>query len=171
MNLKPNLWTLLFLLAAAALAYQYFTPSVQEDTPTTPPTEEGEVLGTFLLTEQEQTKLFSISLYKLTANTQRTEYVRYANTLKTLLKDVDINGITNVDVQHFKLDVASLRSLMQVNENNGDNEMYAILVVKQEGDKKVIDLVFSDKNPRSEDFATTARVFDFSTPCPTLCDE
>ena len=170
MNLKPNLWTVLFLLAAAALAYQYFTPTVEETPPPPPPTDD-EVLGTFLLTEQEQNTLLSISLPNISANTQRAEYATYAETLKSALKNVDIMGISNIDVQHFKLDVASMRSLMQVNEERGDNEMYAVLVVKTEQGKRVIDLVFSNDHPNSEEFTTTAMIFDFSKPCPTLCDE
>ena len=31
MNLKPNLWTLLFLLAAGGLAYVLFVPSENEE--------------------------------------------------------------------------------------------------------------------------------------------
>ena len=166
MNLKPNLWTVLFLLAAAVSAYQYFgTPQPKSPNPT--PAEEKEAL---VLSQEMQGQLFQLALPRDVVRQQIESYSLLANQFALQQQRGNLSGtVENICVKYFKLNDNLMHTMVALTEGV---DVYAIPVLQQMDNGKVmIDLVFSDTNPNASNFNAEARVFDFSKPCPTLCDQ
>lgn len=163
MNLKPNIWTLLFLIAAIALTYQYLQPQEVITLPSEP--------TTVLDWESPESPIYSLSISRDTV-IQQMAY--YRDSIAIPSKALQTNGefpsrINNLDIRHFKIEEHLMATMMDINK--GEN-VYAIPVLQAVGrNSLMIDIVFSNVDPDSSHFSTSAMIFDFSSPCPTLCNE
>lgn len=153
MNLKPNLWTLLFVIAAGA--FLYLLSAKKEPAVTTV---ENNV-------KNEQS---NVTLRDTISKEEAVHrYEAYADRMIVNIATCGLNSkarVDNADVVFFHLPKDEVREMLSL---FGGKDVYGILNIENPNDSiGIVDLMFSDKKPRSEG----AVYFDFSTPCPTLCD-
>jgi hypothetical protein len=159
MNLKPNLWTLLFLLAAAALIYVQWVSSalvVQEERP-------------------PSTVALSDTIDRDTAWAMLDQYfLKFKDVLDN--DSIHINGKTILDTTgvvavpvYFKLEK---NEIAEIFTHYGGQQVYAVLALLpgQRGARDTIDLLLSDVEPDPKNTFVQGTFYDFSTPCPPLCE-
>jgi len=145
MNWKMNIWTLLFSLAVAALVYLN-TCGHKKSLPITDPNSGC----------QPDSIPFN------TANGYMIKYEAWMAYMAGNKGNALNYGIKNPDILYFALDSCELAEMVKFAQHG---KVYAFLAVKD----SLIDLLFLDENPNLPG-AHSMRAFDFSTPCPTLCD-
>lgn len=145
MNWKMNAWTLLFALAAAGLIYLLASDKAQ-------PKSEAE------LTTGCQPDSIPFNV----AEGYMTRYAPWMLRME-MHKDSALHyGIKNPEVEFFELDSCELAEMVKFAQHGN---VYAFLAVKD----SLIDLLFLDENPNLPG-SHSIRAFDFSTPCPPVCD-
>ena len=164
MNFKPNLWTVLFLIAAGVIGYQAMsnnseTPStIKEDNP--------------LKTEPNVGPLISIQLKndQVISHYQSYQRLIFPALESAKASNPALNIVENLKVEFFRLDDQLMETFTYLNK---DKEVYAMPVLKEDPKTNLfqIDLVFSTVSPDDPNFETEAAFFDFSKPCPTLCPD
>ncbi|MEM1319466.1 MAG: hypothetical protein AAGG75_04375 [Bacteroidota bacterium] len=181
MNLKPNLWTLLFLITAAALIYTLTQQPNEQPT-------QGATKPLVGADNEEDLQILDIdSAYKITKEDFTTRYDNYkdrylpvVNNTALNLKDsvgIDTLGILAYTLKEYELD--------QIYEHYSKidsvkNEKPQVLIYPVIKDYKVYDPVKQDSVDRSEfDLVFLIRnlqgndegFFDFTEPCPPICGD
>jgi hypothetical protein len=162
MNLKPNLWTLLFLLAAGVLTYQQLSSKGNTDTADAAPA--------------SAVKTVSDSISSKVAVEMIATYMeRYQRVLSD--PNAKINGRTVLDTTgvvaiplYFKLE---RNEIAEIFRHFGGQQVYAVLglLPGANGARDTIDLILSDVEPNKGNIFLKGTFYDFATPCPPLCDE
>ncbi len=162
MNLKPNLWTLLFLLAAGVLAYQQL-PS-KGNTDIVEATSSLNIAdGSDSIPSREAVQMIA------------TYMERYQRVLSD--PNAKINGRTVLDTTgvvaiplYFKLE---RNEIAEIFRHFGGQQVYAVLglLPGANGARDTIDLILSDVEPGKGNIFLEGTFYDFATPCPPLCDE
>jgi len=162
MNLKPNLWTLLFLLTAGALIYTQL--------PLTSTTDNAESTLT-VETESASDSIPSRVAIQMIANyTAQFQRVLIDTTTKINGRSVlDTTGVVAVPV-YFKLEK---NEIAEIFKHFGGQQVYAVLglLPGARGARDTIDLILADVEPDSGHIFLQGTFYDFATPCPPLCDE
>jgi len=153
MNLKPNLWTVLFLLTAGWLFYTSMSDkesAIDKSVPIDPPTSQ------------------------IDADTARARIEGYQNSIyphlsnDTLLKKLNLIAFP----KYFKIAPHELQEIVDSHTRWDSLHVYALLSLmpSEKGSTDTIDLIFSyvEKDTRSWQEGT---FYDFSKPCPPLCNE
>lgn len=159
MNLKPNLWTLLFLLAAAALIYTQWADSPSATPEILPPSNVA----------------ISDSIDRDTAWAMMS---RYMIKFKDVLDDdsIQVNGKSILDTTgvvavpwYFRLEK---NEIAEIFNHYGGQQVYAVLALLpgQRGARDTIDLLLSDVEPSPKNTFIQGTFYDFATPCPPLCE-
>lgn len=142
MNWKMNIWTLLFALATTGLIYQNACNSQLSS---------GPITGC-----QPDSIPFNL------AENYMLKYTPWMLRMEMHKDSARHYGIKNPEVMYFSLDSCELAEMVKFAQHG---KVYAFLAVKD----SLIDLLFLDENPNLSG-ARSIRAFDFSTPCPPLCD-
>lgn len=145
MNWKMNTWTLLFAFAAAALVYMLAN-------------KEGALKPVAGSTNNCQPDSIPFNL----AQNYMLKYTPWMLRME-MHKDSALHyGIKNPEVMFFAMDSCELAEMVKFAQHG---QVYAFLAVKD----SLIDLLFLDENPNLPG-AHSMRAFDFSKPCPPVCD-
>jgi hypothetical protein len=146
MNWKMNIWTLLFTFSLAALVYLN-TCDHKEVLPSPIPVDDC---------KPDSIPFNTAEGYMLLYEGWRLGFMEKHK------DSAHHYGIKNPEVMYFALDSCELAEMVKFAQHG---KVYAFLAVKD----SLIDLLFLDENPYLPG-AHSMRAFDFSTPCPTLCD-
>lgn len=170
MNLKPNLWTLLFGITFAALIYVY-PKSKEVATP---------LNDDVSLSSKPDSDIIRI------VNIGRKEFIKRRASYKTNFYDkmnsTDCPGIANGRLLYFQSDyfvlpeteIAQLYAFIKEGEENAysNDTVYVYPTLKDRKEEvgksdalQVLDLIFSVKDTLGE-----WHFFDFTEPCPPVCD-
>ena len=153
MNLKPNLWTVLFVLALIGCYYFYAR------TPQTPGTSVKSLAA-----------VAADCKCTITADSFRSYYNDYiTNYYDQVIQDtalVTSVGFDSVGVRAYTMSEYELEHMFQVYTafyNISESSKIYIYPVLKKNDNK-LDLVFRILGPEDEEY-----FFDFTEPCPTVC--
>jgi hypothetical protein len=162
MNLKPNLWTLLFVLAAGVLAYQQLSSKSNTETAGVIPAS-AIAAGSDSIPSRAAVEMIA------------TYMERYQRVLSD--PNAKINGRTVLDTTgvvaipiYFKLE---RNEIAEIFRHFGGQQVYAVLglLPGANGARDTIDLILSDVEPNKGNIFLQGTFYDFATPCPPLCDE
>lgn len=160
MNLKPNLWTLLFLLAAGALIYTQMQPSAEAEQAVS--VQETAAASDSIPARQAQQMIINYL--------QKFETVLNDTTTKIDGKSVlETTGVVAVPA-YFKFEENEIAEIFR---HFGGKQVYAVLglLPGAKGARDTIDLILADVEPDSGKIFLQGTFYDFATPCPPLCDE
>lgn len=171
MNFKPNAWTLLFALTFGALIYNMYAGNGAANT-------EVAVNPIDICPPN--------SITPAQANDMKVLYENYLDTHKSLfdsLKQGD-EGVENPAVLYFSIPRCELRAMVASLNPDEKSNITAHLGIKidEKTGKNMVDLYFKEKNARpvmsgkGETLASKGeegetKYWDFTSPCPTLCNE
>lgn len=160
MNLKPNLWTLFFLLAAGALIYTQMQPSAE-------PVQEVTAQATVAVSDSipnrvaQQMIINYLQQFETVLNDPKTKIGK-----KTVLETTGVAAVP----AYFKLEKNEIAEIFR---HFGGAQVYAVLglLPGAKGARDTIDLLLSDVEPDTTKTFLQGTFYDFATPCPPLCDE
>lgn len=160
MNLKPNLWTLLFALAAAALVYVVTSngssaPATTDTQASSEASEVNPLVG--------DTINWHIAKARIEAYKQRV--------IPQIKKDhvSDSSGVVNADVRWFRLRQDEVKFMA---ESFDGEYVYAMMnIIGNTGKTDTVDVLFTNVAPKPDGTLLPGRYYDFTQPCPPLCDE
>ena len=153
MNLKPNLWTLLFLITAVAL---YYVVSIKEIKGASDPMKVSKIK----------------SSTKITAEDFQNRYTKYVNQYLSVVSNpaLKLDSLTRVDnlhVTYYRLAATQLDSIYESYRRKGKPRVFIYPGLKQVSDDSTsLDLIFA----MSDSLGGGTEYFDFTRPCPTVCD-
>lgn len=156
MNLKPNLWTLLFVLAVGALFYTYNSNSAES--------------AVYNPCNPDPAK--SVKIVRIPDTTFQDQYKAYEEKYLSVMQDTSLHldsliGVKNLDIRYYKLAVTELEQMYCDYMGKGKPDVYVYPIIQSPTpDSNILELVFAMSDERG---ATS--YFDFTAPCPTLCDE
>ncbi|MEQ8706846.1 MAG: hypothetical protein RIC19_23135 [Phaeodactylibacter sp.] len=162
MNLKPNLWTLLFLLAAGVLAYQQLSSKGNTDTADAAPASAVKTVSDSISSK--------VAVEMIATYMERYQRVLSDTSAKINGRSVlDTTGVVAIPV-YFKLE---RNEIAEVFRHFGGQQVYAVLglLPGANGARDTIDLILSDVEPGKGNIFLQGTFYDFATPCPPLCDE
>ena len=160
MNLKPNLWTLLFITALAVLAYTY----LGQEAPSTPVVE-------IPVSDQDS---ISLGKYEIDPNSFESMRSQFLFVRNYIYNDVS-NLIPDPAPSYYRIEWDELDELY---DQQPADYLYIIPIVenfkKPDGScSKAVSLAFSKVEPNfggPTQFGNDL-VYNFATPCPPLCDD
>ena len=160
MNLKPNLWTVLFALSSVAFLYNYkgsnVTPEVVCCTDSRLNENNGEI-------PKEE------AIRRFTAYDE--QYIAKFNTSCDHL--ADSANVVSPFVVYFHIPPSDLEALYCEFKSS---DVYASLSIKPGihtipfSTRDTLDLIFTDINRMDTSKVDNGKYFDFTAPCPPLCD-
>lgn len=154
MNLKPNLWTLLFVLAIGGL---YYTYSTNNDEASLSAPCDLDVIKEIVVLPKDS---FDV------------RYEAYKDRYLSVMKDTSLHldsliGVKNLDIEYYKLVPTELEQIYCKYINEGKPDVYIYPIIQDvTADSSLIDLAIVMSDERGE-----KTHFDFTAPCPTLCDQ
>lgn len=157
MNLKPNLWTVLFLLTAGWLFYTTMSSEGPATVKPLPPPSDS-------IPAEQAIEMIAAYDAKVAAFLNDTAHQVNG---KPLLEAMDVVAAPI----YFKLEANELQEIIA---HWGGQNVYALLALKPSTNanaRDTIDLIFSDVEPGEGRIFLEGTFYDFSTPCPPLCNQ
>jgi hypothetical protein len=164
MNFKPNAWTLLFVLAVGALSFNIY----------------GGEKSDLAVIDSCSNVLDTISTEQ--AFDMLSDYATYLVSNRDLMDSLMTRkgGVENPDVIYFKIPKCELQQMVK-SIPGGQVTAYLGVKTNPNSGKAMIDLFFSDRDMTNINISEGAemlvangegdRFWDFTSPCPTLCNE
>ena len=161
MNLKPNLWTLLFFIAAGAL---YFSISNQENyTKTQLVNHVHPDNDDIIYPKYPRAKFDSV----------RHRYLkRYVNRVDTMEALKEAVGVANLGIKGYQFAHDQFKTMFQEYDSMTHPDVYIYPVIIPGATRSALDTLdlFFLVKERGEKELSTDTFYDFTRPCPPTCD-